>query len=244
MNKKIKKELKKSFTPPKLDSNIKREFLNSLDYDKSRDYEVFFVQISYIRKRVWLLSVMIVILAFYVLNVYEDSYSKTVALSSVLPLLSLLSIGEICKTMSFNMHELEMSCKYNLQKITLIQMAVIGTLHFILMLALLLVCNNSTKIGFGVTVIYGITPYLVVNYISLFVINKIKSRENLYLCYGVVFFVSIMVFNLAKSDWLYRGNMVYKLSLALIVLTILFVREFIILIKEREDIACHSKLTV
>ncbi len=244
MNKKLKKELEKSFAPPKLNIETKNEFLEKLDYEKPKDYDVFFVQLRYIRKRFWVLSLIIVCLAFVVLQTNESSYSKTVALSSILPLLTMFSVGEISKSISFNMYELEMSCKYNLQKITLIQMAIVGTVHLIVILLLILVCNYITKIGLGLTLIYCITPYILVNYISLFVINKIKIRDNLYICNSIIFVVSLVVYNIANDNWLFNSNTIFVVAMSLIILTVLYVREFVILVKERDDVQCHSKLTV
>lgn len=244
MNKKIKKELKKSFNPPPLNENLKSDFLINLDHKKLNELEIFFVQIKYIRKRFWLLSAMIVTLAFLALNFNEGTYSKTLSLSSILPFLTLASITEINKSLSYNMYELEMSCKYNLQRLTVIQMSIIGTVHFLLMLILLVVCNNSTKLGLGLTIVYCISPYLLVNYLSLFIINNIKSKDNVYICSGVVFFVSIFVFNVVKRPWIINTNAVKVLLGLLLVLIILLTKEFITLIKRREELQCHLELMV
>lgn len=242
-NKYIKKELKNSFVPPQ--PTRKEIFLSELNYPESKTEDIFYTQFKYIRKRFWIISFLIIIFVFFLVSKVENSISKILILSSFLPMLASLSINEINKTISYNMQELEMSCKYSLQKLTIIRMIILGIFHFILISFSLLIFINTTDFGILKTILYCLLPYLFVNYLSLFIINHIKIAENTYVCNGVMFFISVLVYMLNFSNInIFSNEFIFELLMVFIVIMILMIKEMLLFIKTMEEIECHLKLTV
>lgn len=243
MNKKIKEELKRSFNPPNLNIEKKKIFLSEINYPTESLFEVFFVQVQYISKKFWILSIFIMALITGVIQKNKDIYDTLLLISCLLTFFVIISVGEISKSISYNMQELEMSCKYNLEKLTLIQMTIIGSFHFVILLILMIIFGNISGFGFIRTTLYCIMPYMIVNYTSLFILNHIKVKENLYICNAVVFFTSIILFilNIYEINKFLFSNTTLLL-LGFIMFFILIIKEIILLTKERGDLQCYLKL--
>lgn len=113
-------------------------------------------------------------------------------ISSTLPFISLISISEIVRSITYNMVELEMSCKHNFLEIFLIRSGILGLANFIILIGILVLFIGKTNFGLFRLGLYLITPFLLCTYGSLFVINRLKSREITYICGIVTAFVSLL----------------------------------------------------
>ncbi|MFV0518694.1 MAG: hypothetical protein ACK5LY_00330 [Lachnospirales bacterium] len=242
MNRKdLKKEIEKHFAYSK--PIRKEEFLQKINVPSENIFTSFATQIEYISKKFWVLSFLIIIFSLYILKIKKDSLTMIFTLSSILPVLTVFVIDEISKTVSYNMAELEMSCKNDLQKITFIRMAIMSTFHFFVMLGIFAIFSYNVKINIIKIAMIGILPYMVVCYISLLIINNFNFKDKLYMCYGVSFFVSTLVYIYSENDklhFLYNENLV--LLITTIILIALVLKESVILIKERKDVQWHLKL--
>lgn len=234
MNKKLKKALKSAFCAPK--PTRKLEFLNSLYYPKATYLEFCLSQIGYIRKRFWCLSILsLVVLVAISLNLKQD-YEVVGILSAILPLLTLISITEIRKSISFNMAELEMSCKYNFGKITLIRLSSIAVCHFVILSLALLIFKNQSQYGMIRYSLYAVTPFLLSSYLSFWVTNHIKSKDTLYVCSGVTAFISISVIVMSSGvTAIYEGNYTMLWGVAFITIAALLIKEIYFLLTERTE---------
>lgn len=234
MNKKLKKALKSTFVAPK--PTKKSEFLNSLPYPKATNLEFYLSQIRYIRKRFWCLSVLLLIgMTVFSLNFVQGEEIVGV-LSAVLPLLTLLGITEISKSMSYNMTELEMSCKYNLGKITLIRLSIIGVFHLAILLLSLLLFKNQSQYGLLRYSLYAVTPFLLSSYISFWVANRMKSKDTLYICSGVTAFISMAMFAMSSNfTVIYGRDYALFWSMAFIAIAVLLTKEIYFLLTERDE---------
>lgn len=224
MNRKLKKALKMTFNAP--ESTKKSEFLNSLPYPKTTNFEFYFSQIGYISKRFWCLSViLLIIMAAFSLR-FKQGKEIVGILSAALPLLTLTGITEISKSVSFNMTELEMSCKYNLSKITLLRLSAIGTFHFVILLLSLLIFKNQSQYGIFRYALYAVTPFLLSSYLSFWMTNHLKSKETLYICTGITAFISLAVFIMSSNlTVIYKGNYTLFWGMAFIAISVLLMKE-------------------
>lgn len=243
MNKNLKRELKSVFEAPA--PVRKSSFLRELDYPKESRFDFIKSQAGYIRKRVWILSVLIFIFTLSGVYFYKAAVSFVWVVSSVLPFISLTSIIEIVRSTTCNMDELEMSCKHSLSEITFIRLAILGTANLIVLCSILFVFMRRTDFGFLKLGLYLVTPFLLNCYGSLFVINRLKkSWEITYVCGCVTAFVSTLnVLFTIQANGIYTD--IYRTTGAMlfIILVVLTVKEIIKLFKKTEELHWNSTLT-
>jgi len=113
-------------------------------------------------------------------------------LSALLPLFSLCTVTEIYKSTAYKMDEIELTCKYNLSRITLMRLWILGTVSFTVLLLCVIFARKS-DFGLFRNLIYLGAPYLVSSYLSLVAIAKFKSRETIYVCSAVSGGVSLLL---------------------------------------------------
>ncbi|MGL6173660.1 MAG: hypothetical protein ACRC1P_03540 [Cellulosilyticaceae bacterium] len=241
MSRKLNQQIKQAFEVPP--PTRKTEFLTNLSYPKASAFETLIGQLGYIRKRFWCLSLLGMIGLLVILVSMEVGYEKVSLISSIMPLFTILGVSEISKSTAYNMDELEMSCKYNLHKVTLLRLSAMGSFYFIIFLILSLLVSDQLQLGILRAILYGITPFLLSSYLSIWVINHLKNKEVLYVCVGVATFVSIFVYMLT-TNWsvLYYANYTLSWSILFIVLSGLLYQEIRNLMKQTEELQCHSLL--
>lgn len=197
MDKKLKTALKQSFTPPP--TQRKTQFTNSISCPKARFREVVISQILFIRKRVWLLFMISTCFAFFYTEFANIPENIVAVVSAILPFISLCTAMEIYKSAACNMEEMELACKYNLTKIMLMRLGVLGTVSFI-MLALFVLIVGKSDFGMFRNIVYITVPYLLSSYLSLSIISKLRSKETIYVCAGTSGVISVLIL-LAGSSY-------------------------------------------
>lgn len=203
MDKKVKTLLKQSFIPPP--AQHKKRFINSIAYPKAGFLEVMVSQTLFIRKRIWLSFMLSVCFAFLYTHYMSVPVGIVGGVSAILPLLTLCTVAEICKSTACNMEEMELACKYNLAKITLMRMGVLGTVSFIILVLLVLMAGKS-DFGLFRNIIYISVPYLLSSYLSLTVISKFRSKETIYVCAAISGAISTLMV-LASMDYQFIYHM-------------------------------------
>lgn len=241
MRKKFQQQLKMAFEAPS--PTRKSEFLKDLSYPKASLFETLLCQIGYIRKRFWCLSILAMIGLLVTLAFIDYGYEKISLLSSIMPLFTIIGVSEISKSTSYRMEELEMSCKYNLQKVTLMRLSLIGSFYFVIFLILSLTFVGQSQFGIVRSALYGITPFLLSSYLSIWVINHIKTKDTVYVCGGVTGLVSICIF-MITTNWtvIYASTFTICWSILFVILTLFLLQEVRNLIKQTEELQCHSLL--
>jgi len=196
VNEKLEKALKGAFDapPPKR----KAEFLLSFEYPAASRGDFFMAQLGYIRKRVWVMSALMVAAVMVALHYQGDINVIVWVCASFLPFFVLLGITELAKSMSYNMAELEMSCRYSLSDITLARLGIIGAVNGLTCIILTAVLSRVSGMGLFTFTVQMFTPYLMACCFSLFSLNRFRGKERLYICGGASCFVSVIsmvVFN-------------------------------------------------
>ncbi|WP_313346974.1 hypothetical protein [Sedimentibacter sp.] len=243
MRNNLKKELKAAFDAPT--PTRKNLFLNQLDYPTASRIDFIKSQLGYIRKRIWFLSVLLFTGTLLGLYFYKVSTSFVWVVSSVLPFVSLASISEIVRGTTYNMEELEMSCKHNFLEVSFVRLGILGVANFIVLISILLLFMSKTDFGFFRLGLYLITPFLLNCYGSLFAINRFKNKETTYICGCVTAFVSILNTLLSiQINEIYTERYWLFWVMSFIVLVVLSVREVAKLIKKMEELQWSSSLTV
>lgn len=159
--------------------------MKKLGFPKISRIEFITVQICYIRKRVWLATSLLVAASLLLFHLYagENTLNLIKVISSIFPFIALLTITEMAKSASYNMMELEMSCKYSFADIVLARMSILGCFNFCtFILFIFLFAAKNTCFNFLQLVIYLLLPFLCTCLLSLFAINYIPSKDSTYIC--------------------------------------------------------------
>lgn len=189
MRKKIEKALKGAFETPEPQKKV--EFLTSLPYPRATRFNFFTAQVGYIRKRVWFVSFVIIVAVLFGLRHQEDVNVLIWITASFLPFFAVLGITEMAKSMSYNMAELEMSCRYSLSDITLARLGIVGIVNAAISIIITAFILWRSEVSLLPIVAYLFTPYLLACALSLFSLNCFRGRERLYVCGGASCMVSV-----------------------------------------------------
>lgn len=234
MDRKLKSALKQSFAPPP--TQQRNQFINSISYPKTKFSQVLISQIGFIRKWVWILFVLTVCFSYWYMEFANAPENAIAAVSAILPFFSLCTITEIYKSVSCNMEEMELACKYNLPKIALMRLGILGGLSFALLI-LLAVIVGKNDFGTLRNLVYLAVPYLLSSYMSLLAILKFQSKETLYVCAVISGMVSIFVVMASINyRFIYHVNFTFMWAITLAVLVGLLFFSIIRFIKSQEEL--------
>lgn len=217
MDKKLKAALKQSFTPPP--AQHRDQFITSIPYPKATYLEVLLSQIAFIRKRVWLSFILCVCFGFFYTQYMRLPESMVAGVSAILPFFSLCMITEIYKSTVYRMEETELACKYNLPKITLMRIGILGMVSFTLLVLFVIIVGKS-DFGMLRNTVYISAPYLLSSYLSLLIISKFRSKETIYVCAVISGAVSIfMVITSTSYQLIYHADFTFIWVILFVVLT-------------------------
>ena len=244
MNKKLKDDLRAAFDAPM--PKRKSEFLLSVNFPKTSRYDFLLSQIRYIRKRVWIATLLAVVPALIVIwpQMTENALGFVWAVSSLFPFIALVGITEIARSVSHNMAELEICCKYSFSSVVVARLGILGCVNVIVFAVII----TSFRVAGNVDVLragaYLLVPFLLTCSLSLFVFNRLQSRDSIYICGGISCGVSILNAFISNS---YRivlesEHTVFWI-IAFIMLLICTVREMIKLIRRTEEYQWNLSLT-
>ncbi len=232
MDKKLKLALKHSFTPPPPQNRDK--FANSVSMPKATFGEVFLSQIRFIRKRVWFIFALCVCSAF--INIVQVESNIVSLVSAILPLFVLCTTCEIFKSCSYKMEEMELASKYNLAKITLMRLGILGAASFVMLVLFTLFANNN-DFGFIRNVMYLTVPYLFSSYVSLLIVSKYHAKETTYVVAGVCGSVSFfMLLSNTSYAFIYNVTFTYLWVIAFATLAVLLAITIIRFTKLQEEL--------
>lgn len=225
MNSTLKKELTTAFEPPK--ALNKEHFLQTLDYPKTSKIEFLHIQIGYIRKRVWCIFFLLLLLAIICTNIIgkDDNIFNVIGMiSAIVPFIALVMIIEIARSSAYSMEELEMTTRFQLSDIVLARLGILGTGTIILFLLILPIISRTIGLGIVKTGIYILVPYLLTCIISLGIVSHTKGKDSAYYCgvSSVVISVIICVFGFTKHTMMYSEKY-YNIWIIIFVVSIFIV---------------------
>ena len=106
-------------------------------------------QFKYISPLLWssqLLAIGLCMLLISQIGSDTDLTAILSAISFIVALLGVVGFPEVCKSFSYQMWELEQSCKYNLRQIAAIKLSIIGTIDQLIILAITLFTSLQTEL--------------------------------------------------------------------------------------------------
>jgi hypothetical protein len=243
MKKKMRQHLHNAFEAPL--PQKKSEFIQSLNYPKTRRNDFLLSQLGYIHRKVWIASACLFIaVIIFVTQIQTGDIRLLWLISALTPFFVMTSITEIARSSVFGMEELEMSTKYNLKSILLARMGILGTGNMLVLLAVLPILAEKVNIGIVNTAVYLMVPYLLTCILSCMVLNRIGNKEIPLYCAGAAAIVSILGFILnSVQSAIYQERYFIIWVAILIVLIILLFRGLRQLINNMEEMKCNLSLT-
>ncbi len=141
MNGNLKKELKSVFhAPPPTGKEL---FLKQLRYPKITYWVFLLDQLRYIRKRIWIVSAVTVLLGWMmafrlpVFQYWTTDGLKIWSISAALPFLAMMTITELYRSSAYRMVELEGSCRFSFPQIVMALMSILGVANSVVLILLL-----------------------------------------------------------------------------------------------------------
>lgn len=180
MKAKLKKELTAAFVPP--EPKNREKFLAEFPYPKLTYPEFVISQICYIRKRIWFVSLIVLLSGTVTVSLISDSSMILIwIISALIPVLAMMTAAEISRSDIFGMSEIESGCRFALPQVMGARMIILGICNFAVIAAASAVMGTFSALGTAKAALYIITPYASVNGISLFILGRVRGRDGVYL---------------------------------------------------------------
>ncbi len=176
---KLKKALQNAFTPPKAQGRDK--FIRSINYPKMSYLGFILSQVCYIRKRIWIFSLALLLITLGAVCVIPQDQKYAVwIVSAFIPFLALLTATEISRSDIFGMSEIEAGCRFSLPQLTGARMIILGACDLTVIPIIAVILGVSSPLGIIKTALYIFTPFFTVNGISLAILNRVKGFDGVY----------------------------------------------------------------
>lgn len=147
-------------------------------------------QIAYIRKRVYLVSLLILALA--VMAADYTGENSVGAVAAMMPFIALCMVTESARSETYGMAELEMASRFSIKTIMLARFGTIGLVHMALLCVLILVVRHNALISFMSAGIYLLVPYLAASVLECAAVRRFRGKEAISACMAVSAMVSIV----------------------------------------------------
>lgn len=136
-------------------------------------------QFKYISPLLWGADIAMLAICIFIIQQINADTDITLALSSLsffIAILGIVGFPEICKSFSYQMWELEQSCKYNLQQIVTIKLVIIGVFDLLVITILAVVTSQQIKLPLWETALYLFVPFNLACITSFFTIDFIRNK--------------------------------------------------------------------
>lgn len=243
MKKKMKQAICSAFEPPK--PKRKEAFISSITMPPSNFMEFLFSQIGYIRKRVWVLQFVVVGLCILGLIIvkHELALHQLSIISSIVPLVALMTVTELSRSFSHNMNELEMTTRYHLNQVLIARMTVLGITNLICVTMILAFLSFQMHANFLRLSLYLFVPYLLTCFGSLLILNKIRNSNTNFYCgcmCGVVIGANVLLTQMKQG--MYENSYLFYWIIIFCFITIGIIAQAKKLIKITEELQWNSML--
>ena len=147
-------------------------------------------QIAYIRKWVYLVSLLILGLAVRVSD-YAGTDSVW-AVAAMMPFVALCMTTESARSETYGMAELEMASRFSIRSIMLARFGTIGLMHMVLLCILIPVISHSAYLSFIQTGIYLLVPYFAASVLEFAAVRRFRGKEAVSVCMTISVMVSLL----------------------------------------------------
>ena len=153
-------------------------------------------QFKYISPLLWLSQLLAVGLCIFLISQINSSTDITAVLSAISCIVALLGVvgfPEVCKSFSYQMWELEQSCKYNLRQIVAIKLSIIGTTDLLIVLMITLLTSIQTNLPIWEMALYLFVPFNLACIVSFFVTSLARNKNWIFPIFPAGFGLSFLM---------------------------------------------------
>ena len=225
--------LKAAFeAPPPVE---KEKFLREIErlQPKISHFDFVVSQISYIRKRIWILSAAVFMCAVYGAFWARDTFW---ILCALIPFLAVSAVTENRRSMDYGMAEMEMVSRFSLKSVIFARMEILGIVHGFLLMILIPLASLHSVFSWFETGMYVFTPYLLAAALGLEITRRMHGREADYAGLGAALGVSVFygIFSVTAMED-YGEDALFRWSAGVALLAVWTVRGYRKLIRETEE---------
>lgn len=167
----------------------------------------FFIQFGFIRKKVWLIQFVIILICGFKLISFLNEIEAIAMLSAVAPLIVLAGIFELSRSYVHKMVEIELSTRYSFKQLMLTRIAILGLVDIFCITIILLMSGIYLSLKMYTIILYICVPFLITCFGCLWILNHTNHRECNYFCFSFGLFVSFAIGIIT-----YQYPQVYELS--------------------------------
>lgn len=203
-----------------------KQLLMNNPVQELRWYRKIVNQFKYISPLLWLSQLLAIGICMLLISQISSNTDMTAILSAIsfiVVLLGVVGFPEICKSFSYQMWELEQSCKYNLRQIVAIKLSIIGTIDLLIILAITLFTSIQTKLPMWEMALYLFVPFNLACIVSFFVTSLARNRSSVFPIFPAGFGIAFLMLLCINRFSLYQ-------SVSIPIWVILYLGTFIILI--------------
>lgn len=165
-------------------------------------------QFKYISPLLWLSQLLAVGLCIFLISQINSSTDITAVLSAISCIVALLGVvgfPEVCKSFSYQMWELEQSCKYNLRQLVAIKLTIIGTLDLLIILAITFFTCLQTELPMWEMALYLFVPFNLACIVSFFVTTLARNKNTVLPIFPAGFGVAFLMLLCINRFSLYQS---------------------------------------
>lgn len=185
IDKQLKKELEKIDVPAyniqKFEETILKARAVKLHPEKQRmcNKEFFINQLRFIKKKTWILKLIISILILYLISTEQidiSSWTWTLIAGSG-PALCLINANEICNIFQPGMLEIQMTAKNSFGKVLMVRLVTFGLFDLILFVCMALGMSIFKETVIWQVILYGIVPYIIMCFGCMLILNRCREEN-------------------------------------------------------------------
>lgn len=156
----------------------KKEYNRQMLLEPMNGFEFLFQQMMTLSKRYWIMQLIVFFVAVFCLrfmNVYDGmNENKIIYCAIFAPLLIIFSIPELWRNISTNTYEVENTTYYDLRKVYLSRLVLVGMLDLIIATLLIGIVVQSSEFSVHEAVIYFFVPF---NFNCCICFSLLSSRK-------------------------------------------------------------------
>lgn len=212
--------------------NMKKDaFIRSVgrkqQFEKVSFINMLAIQACYIRKRVWIISILL--LAWAMLNISGLESEKVEIIARIMPFFACFGLIEGCRAKMHEMSELEGTTLFSAKGAYFAKMAVIAMAHFFTIVMLAVLTPGAYEKGCLIVMARLLIPYIVTSILSMEAERSCRSwgKDNEGIHIAIPFGVALAVlygrqilYNMHVTDSLDASKVMMLLALVLVLQTI------------------------
>lgn len=242
MKKHLKQQIQSAFEAPIPNQQEKARFLKRIPKSKISTWKFTFMQFTYLRKWVLILSMLLLFPA--IKGAYHISQNTLWIISAFIPFLGLLAVTESTRSSTYGMSEFELSTRFSLKCVVLARLGILGVIDMVVLCCLIPLCSAGSKFSLLQTGLYLLVPYLFTTNTSLWITRCFHNQEAVYGCMGIAILVSITNTGLHfKADFVYQFSYINWWIILFLSLIGKLIYEIYYAIKQTEEYTWNSSLT-